>query len=216
MDKKVDSIRFVIGHRVFEGQINMRRSKHDRGINSKTTFYGDCRCTSERITFQSTAKDIDDVRKDLYRQAEEMFGIKGWEPWVLIKVYEDSSSQHTGDYSDRGLNHPKDEDIRFHIKIERFRRAEHDGKEIWSDYFRVIPKPITEAAKEINDREFGDTSYFKGALIPDNEEAREFIQKLKDGVSTMEQRAMLFINQESIEKTIEQFLSNPDTKLLGA
>lgn len=202
MDKKVETISFWIENHQFNGAINMRRDKHAE-FNGKTTFYGHCSSglRPHGVTFTASGSNIDDVRMDLYLQADGLYGIKNWEPWLLIKVYEQEDIPRPT-HPERGLMHPHRESITLKIDVERYRRAESKNGEIWSNYYRVIQRPIVENAKEPGERAFSEKDYFKGALIPDDGCARDFILYLRKSVAEAERRAMDFLCQDNIQKTI--------------
>jgi len=210
MNKIVDTVEFVIGARHFKGQINMRR---DKSPDSKTTFFGTCSEKPRGQIFQASDKDIDVVRESLYDQANEMYGVKNWEKWVLIVVHLDSTRDWDIDHK-RGMDAPRRQDIGLRIQVDRYLRFEKDGKEIWTDYCRKVPKPEVDTNTDEKESGFRLGERFVGALIRDDESARAFIERMKLGFISMQAQMEEFLKQDNIERSIERTLVAPDRILL--
>lgn len=213
MDKKVDTISFGVGTYRFEGQINMRRN--GKSLDSKTTFFGVCSGPPQCQHFHAEGDNIDDVRRSLYEQASDLYGAKNWEKWVLIVVYTDNDRDWDIDEK-RGMDAPRMQDLQVHVKVTRYLRSEVDGKEIWSDYYKKIPKPEVDT---IEGQEEGHISFrdkYVGALLPDDERTRAFIERMKQGFNALEQQMKSFLAQGNIQQSIDRALAASDMLLLEA
>jgi len=214
MDKKVDTVSFSVGVQRFEGQINMRRKSNF--LDAKTTFFGTCCGKPDGKHFQAFGDHIDDVRRSLYEQAQELYGAKTWEKWVLVVVHTDTYRDRQSEHDvKRGLDAPRSQDLKLYVEVKRFLRTEYEGKKIWSDYYNKVEKPRVDT-RDQEEGEFRMRDKYVGALLRDDERTRTFIERMQQGFATLEKQMQEFLSQDRIAENIERALATPDILLLEA